>query len=140
MYRYALIILITAVSIWEVRAQQLVYKPVNPMFGGDTFNYQFLLQSAQSQNSFSDPDSDFGRFGGELTDMERFTESLNRQLLSQISRNVFTEQFGETGELTPGTFTFGSLVVEIFESKDGLVIDILDISNGDLTQIVIPGN
>ena len=57
MYRYALIILITAVSIWEVRAQQLVYKPVNPMFGGDTFNYQFLLQSAQSQNSFSDPDN-----------------------------------------------------------------------------------
>lgn len=127
------------VGVNEIGAQQLVYKPVNPMFGGDTFNYQFLLQSAQAQNSFSDPDSGFGRFSDDLTDMERFTESLNRQLLNQISRNVFTEQFGENGELTPGTFTFGSLVVEIFESNDGLVIDILDISNGDLTQIIIPG-
>ena len=35
--------------------QQLTYRPVNPAFGGDTFNYNWLLNSANSQNSFTDP-------------------------------------------------------------------------------------
>ena len=32
--------------------QQLTYEPINPAFGGDTFNYQWLLSSANAQNSF----------------------------------------------------------------------------------------
>jgi curli production assembly/transport component CsgF len=127
------------VGIIEVDAQQLVYRPVNPNFGGDTFNYQFLLQSAQAQNSFTDPNAQRGGFGfgNQGSELDQFAESLNRQFLSQITRNLFASTFGEDG-LRPGTFTFGSLVIEIFESTEGLVIDILDISNGDQTQVVIP--
>ncbi len=36
------------------KSQQLVYKPVNPAFGGDTFNYQWLLSSANAQNQFDE--------------------------------------------------------------------------------------
>ena len=122
----------------DVFSQQLVYRPVNPMFGGDTFNYQFLLQSAQVQNSFTANDFDF--FDSNQSEIDRFAESLNRQLLSSLSRNLFTAQFGATGELRPGTFSFGSLTLEIFESTEGLVIDILDTSNGDQTQIILPNN
>ncbi len=118
-----------------VHGQQLVYTPTNPNFGGDTFNYQFLLQSAQSQNSFTAPST---RNQNQLSDLERFRENLNNQLLSQISRSLFTQQFGENGTLEPGTFTFGSLVVEVFESSEGLVIDILNTGDGDQTQIVLP--
>jgi curli production assembly/transport component CsgF len=32
----------------------LVYKPRNPAFGGDTFNYQWLMSSAENQNKFKD--------------------------------------------------------------------------------------
>ena len=35
--------------------QQMVYKPINPAFGGDTFNYQWLMSSAEAQNGFTDP-------------------------------------------------------------------------------------
>ncbi|MFD1064007.1 curli production assembly/transport component CsgF [Winogradskyella litorisediminis] len=125
-------------GISESFSQQLVYRPVNPFFGGDTFNYQFLLQSAQAQNSFTDSNDNSIR--DERSDLDRFTENLNNQLLSQLSRTLFTQQFGVNGELTPGTFSFGSLVVEIFDSNEGLVIDILDTNNGDQTQIIIPGN
>ncbi|WP_299115016.1 curli assembly protein CsgF [uncultured Winogradskyella sp.] len=124
-------------GISECYSQQLVYRPVNPFFGGDTFNYQFLLQSAQAQNSFTGPDDNLR---DERSDLERFTESLNNQLLNQLSRSLFSQQFGADGELTPGTFSFGSLVLEIFESNEGLVIDILDTTNGDQTQVIIPGN
>ena len=121
----------------ECYSQQLVYRAVNPNFGGDTFNYQFLLQGAQAQNSFTDPQADFL---DERSELERFTENLNNQLLSQISRSLFNQQFGEDGQLTPGTFSFGSLVVEIFETTEGLVIDILDTGNGDQTQVILPSN
>lgn len=116
-------------------AQQLVYKPRNPNFGGDTFNYQWLLSSAESQNSFEDPNQQ-GR--EEESDLENFTDNLNSQLLNLVSRSLFNEQFGNTGELQPGTYAFGTLNIEIFPSNAGLVITILDTGTGEQTQIIIP--
>lgn len=114
-------------------SQQLVYKPVNPNFGGDTFNYQFLLSSAQAQNSFTDPNNNDD---AEQTELERLNDDLNRQLLSQISRSVFTSEFGDG--LSEGTFNFGSLSLEIFDSGNGLVINILDTTTGEQTQVIVP--
>lgn len=131
------IIFLVFTGVYSSYSQQFVYRPVNPNFGGDTFNYQFLLQSAQSQNSFTAPAR---QNQNPQTDLELFTENLNSQLLSQISRSLLIQQFGDNGDLEPGTFTFGSLVVEVFESSEGLVIDILNTGNGDQTQIVVPNN
>lgn len=114
--------------------QDLVYKPKNPAFGGDTFNYQWLMSSAEAQNTFTEEKD---RSIDKRTDLEKFTESLNKQFLSQISRTLFKEQFGEEG-LTEGTYTFGTLYIEIFPSGEGLVINILDTSTGDQSQVIIP--
>ncbi|MHA7058409.1 curli production assembly/transport component CsgF [Aquimarina sp. M1] len=130
-----IIAMILAFSVHQFNfGQDLVYRPKNPAFGGDTFNYQWLLSSAESQNTFtdeSDPNAD------DRSELERFTESLNNQLLSQISRTLFNEQFGQEG-LTEGTFSFGTLFIEIFPSGEGLVINILDTSTGDQSQVIIP--
>ena len=112
-------------------SQQLVYKPVNPNFGGDTFNYQHLLSSANAQNSFRDPSADTGD-----SEIDQFTENLNRQILGQLSRSLFSDQLSEGLEV--GTYNFGSLAIEIFESLEGLVINILDTNTGEQTQIIIP--
>ena len=114
-------------------SQQLVYKPVNPNFGGDTFNYQFLLSSAQAQNSFTDPNDNNDN---DQTELERLNDDLNSQLLSQISRSIFTSEFGD--ELTEGTFNFGNLSLEVIESGNGLVINILDTTTGEQTQVIVP--
>ena len=112
--------------------QQMVYKPINPAFGGDTFNYQWLMSSAEAQNGFTDPNlSDDSQ-----TELEQFQENLNRQLLSSLSRSVFDSQLGD--ELQEGTFTVGDLALEIFETGEGLVINILDTTTGEQTQIVVP--
>ncbi|MRI02085.1 curli assembly protein CsgF [Kriegella sp. EG-1] len=113
-------------------AQQMVYTPINPAFGGNTFNYQWLLSSAESQNSFTDP----ANANEEQTELERFQENLNSQLLSNLSRNVFSSQLGE--ELQEGSFNVGDLALEIFESGEGLVINILDTITGEQTQIIVP--
>lgn len=112
--------------------QQLVYKPVNPAFGGDTFNHQWLLAAANAQNSFKDPEA----LDRNRSQLNQFSESLNRQLLSQLTRSLFASQLGEG--LQPGTFTFGTLSLEVYETGEGLVINILDTSTGEQTQIVVP--
>jgi len=120
---------------FTANAQDLVYTPVNPAFGGSSFNYQWLQSSADAQNDFKE-EFDFDRFGQE-SDLERFTEALNQQLLSQISRELFQNEFGSTG-LTPGIYQLGALSLEIFPSSQGLVINILDTTTGDTSQIIIP--
>lgn len=113
-------------------SQQLVYTPKNPNFGGNTFNYQWLLSSANAQNSFTDNQS----FRDETSELEDFQESLNRQILGQLTRSVFTTELGEG--LQPGTFNVGDLLLEIFESGEGLVVNILDTLTGEQTQIIVP--
>ena len=112
--------------------QQLKYTPKNPAFGGSTFNYQWLLSSATAQNSFQDPSV----LNNDQTELEQFQESLNRQLLGQLTRSIFNAQLGEG--LQVGTFTIGDLALEIFDTSEGRVINILDTSTGEQTQIIIP--
>jgi curli production assembly/transport component CsgF len=122
----------------ELNAQQLVYKPINPAFGGDTFNYQWLIQSAEAQNKFTDPDAIGGR--NDQSELDSFADGLNRQLLSQLSRTLLNAQIDFNDGLEPGTFSFGNLEVEILDSVDGLIVTILDTTTGDTTQVVIPNN
>lgn len=114
-------------------AQDLVYKPKNPAFGGDTFNYNWLLSSAQAQNLIENPDlADINE-----STLDDFTESLNRQLLSQLSRQLITAQFGENG-LEDGNYTVGDFQIDVTSSIEGLVISILDTGAGEQTQVIIP--
>ncbi|WP_424494833.1 curli production assembly/transport component CsgF [Salinimicrobium sp. GXAS 041] len=117
-----------------MHAQQLTYAPKNPAFGGNPYNSQWLMQSAEAQNAFKDPE-ETSRF--QQSELEKFSASLNSQLLGQVSRSMFTNKFGSDG-LSPGTYTFGSLAVDIYDSTEGLVINILDTNTGEQTQVIIP--
>jgi len=119
-----------------VKSQDMVFKFTNPMFGGgDTFMYQQLLSSAQAQNTFEDDAASFDPFQSDpLAD---FAEDLNRQILSQISRQLINEQFGELG-LQEGTYILGSYQIDISNTAQGLSLVILDTSTGNQTSIVIP--
>lgn len=118
---------------WGVCAQEFVYKPINPAFGGETFNYQWLLSSAESQNLYTDEDEQL-----EETTLSEFTQSLNSQLLSRINRVLLDAQIDTEGGLQPGVYNFGSLNVQVYESLEGLIVDILDIDTGEQSQIIIP--
>ena len=115
-------------------AQQFSYKPLNPAFGGDTFNYNWLQSSATAQNKLTAPANQ----REQRSELEQFGDQLNRQLLSQISRALLQQQFGGVDFNEEGTYTFGSLNIEIFESGEGLVINILDTSTGEETQVIVP--
>ncbi|SCX97806.1 curli production assembly/transport component CsgF [Nonlabens sp. Hel1_33_55] len=134
----SLMLLIALCFITDLNAQQLTYKPINPAFGGDTFNYQWLLQSAEIQNKFTDPNA-FAN-SDDQSNLDAFADGLNRQLLSQFSRALLNSQINLNDGLEPGTFSFGNLEVEILDGVDGLVVNILDTSTGDTTTVVIPNS
>ncbi len=131
-----IIILTFIAGIFSGKAQQLVYKPINPAFGGDTFNYQWLLSSANAQNQF-DEKEDYRSLLDDMDSLNSFSQSLNRQVLSELSRKLFEDQFGE-GSIKPGNYLFGSLYLQITSTAQGLLINILDTSTGDQSEVVIP--
>ncbi|ARV06417.1 hypothetical protein BTO04_06760 [Polaribacter sp. SA4-10] len=116
-----------------VYSQDLIYKPISPFFGGDTFNYQQILASAVAQNDYKEETSQVEG----PTALENFTRTLNTRLLSSLSQSLFQEQLGDT-DLTIGTYTFGDLVVEITPGTNGLNVNILNITTGEQTLISVP--
>ncbi|MEM1321028.1 MAG: curli production assembly/transport component CsgF [Bacteroidota bacterium] len=136
-YLFALLFFAGLLFCQTASAQDFVYRPKNPAFGGDTFNYNWLLSSAQSQDLTEDTRSD--RQFGSNADLELsdFTESLNRQLLNQLSRQIAVTQFGEDG-LEDGSYTVGDFQIDVATTLEGLAITIVDASVGEQTQIIIP--
>lgn len=117
-------------------SQDLVFRFINPAFGGDSFNYQWLLSSAEAQNKFTESDqSQFGQFSDDpLADFEN---SLNKQILNRLSKEIVDSQFGEE-ELSEGSYVIGNYQIDIGDSDGGLSIVILDLSSGDQSTIFIP--
>jgi curli production assembly/transport component CsgF len=117
-------------------AQDFVYTPKNPAFGGNPYNYSWLMSSAQAQNDITEDDSD--AYSGYSSDpLADFSESLNRQILSQLSRQIVSKQFGEDA-ITSGTYTLGDYQIEIGDQSSGLNITITDASTGTQTTVEVP--
>ncbi len=136
MKTFTLLLLFITGMFWG-KSQQLVYKPINPAFGGDTFNYQWLLSSANAQNQFDSKDN-YSDLLGNLNSIDSFSQSLNRQILSELSRKLFQDQFGDGESIQPGNYLFGSLYLQVTNTSQGLLINILDTGTGDQSEIVIP--
>ena len=136
-YALSFVSLCCLLSTVSLQAQDFVYKPVNPAFGGETFNYNWLLNQAQVQDLIQDPEASDLSGGSNQLGLSDFTSSLNRQLLSQLSRELVTSQFGEDG-LEDGQYTVGNFQIDVFSSVEGLNITIIDNSVGEQTQIIIP--
>ncbi|MGB3541943.1 curli production assembly/transport component CsgF [Rubrivirga sp.] len=117
-----------------VSAQQLTYQPTNPAFGGSPLNYGWLVQSAQLQNSFDDADDN--RFRRDpLADFE---QSLQRQILNQLSRELISNRFGDLDLTQPGTFDLGDFQIEVIPGIDGVSIRIFNLLTGEETIVTVP--
>ena len=116
-------------------AQDFKYKAKNPAFGGDTFNYNWLLSQAQAQNDFSeDPNADpFAR-----DPLETFQSDLNRQILRQLTNSLTQDLFGEDGTLNEGSFEVGDFQIEIINGAGGVNIGIFNTLTNSQTTITIP--
>lgn len=117
-------------------AQDFTYQPKNPAFGGNPYNYSWLMSSAQAQNDIVESSS--SAYSPYSTDpLKDFSESLNRQILSQLSRQIVAKQFGEDA-LSAGTYVLGDYQIEVGDQADGLNIKIVDNKSGSQTTVSVP--
>lgn len=116
-------------------AQQFVYSPINPSFvGGNPYNGSWLLSSAQAQNNITESTASTKDTDSELDD---FKETLNRQILSQLSRQIVSDAFGEDN-LEEGRYELGDYIIDVADGGSGVVITIYDTANGGETTIEVP--
>lgn len=116
-------------------AQQLIYRPTNPAFGGNPYNYQWLMSSANTQNQHKESSS--SRF--QRDPLADFQQSLQRQILSELTRNLVRDKFGENFDYTKqNSFEFGEFSIEVVPGIDGVTIRIFNILSGEQTSITIP--
>lgn len=123
-------------NLGNVQAQDMVYTPKNPAFGGNPYNYSWMQNSAQAQDKLKDPEAESGS-AYNRDPMEDFKNSLNRQILNELSRNLISKQFGEDG-VTPGSYTVGDYQIDVIEGPGGISINIVDITSGNRTSVTIP--
>jgi curli production assembly/transport component CsgF len=114
-------------------AQELVYTPVNPSFGGDSFNSSHLLGIANAQNDYKDPDSE--TTGN--TQIDQFLRQLQSRLLSSLAAQVNDAIFGENPQ-DSGTITFGDQTITFVRLLDSVALTITDTTTGAVTEISIP--
>ncbi|GAA4877144.1 curli assembly protein CsgF [Ferrimonas pelagia] len=109
-----------------VSASQLVYQPINPSFGGNPLNGSFLLGKAQAQN-------DHEAERTETSFVERFQDSLERNLLYSLTRQI------SNGDFAAGLYNTGDFIVEVFDDDPlNIVVHITDIATGEVTIITMP--
>lgn len=123
----------TLLTLWlfngfTLSAQDFVYQPTNPAFGGSYLNYSWMLSSAQAQNGFEEEGVSRDRF--ERDPLQDFEESLNRQILGQLTRQLFNDQFGEEG-LQEGQYELGNYLIDVVPTGEGIQITILDTGTGE---------
>ena len=128
---FALGLFITSISSYS---QQFSYKPMNPFFGGDTFNYQVMLSSASAQNQYDD-----NNYGGYSipSAIGNFQDQLNRQILNKISNGLFGTDYNQQ-TMEPGVYNYGSMNISVTEYFGGVNIRIIDINTGEQTDLIIP--
>lgn len=119
----------------SLTAQELVYYPKNPAFGGNPANYSWLRASAETQNMFEE---EIGSNRFERNPLEDFRNSIQRQVLSQLTRELVLNRFGEGKEIQESRFEFGEFTIEVIPGLDGIQIRIFNILTGDETSITIP--
>ena len=123
-----------AVLAPSAAAQQLLYQPTNPAFGGSPLNYNWLLQSAQLQNSFEED----GRDRFRRDPLADFEQSLQRQILNQLSRELISNRFGDLDLSQPGTFNLGDFQVEVVPGLDGVTVRLFNLLTGEETVVTVP--
>jgi curli production assembly/transport component CsgF len=79
-------------------ADQLVYTPVNPTFGGNPNNAAGLLAIANAQNDYKAPVADTTA----LTPLQKFNQTLLNSVLGKLNTNLLGDLFNKDGSLSAG--------------------------------------
>ena len=119
-------------------AGELVYTPINPAFGGNPLNGSFLLNEAQLEDNFKDPEASSAAARSLGTPLEQFNQSLQRTILNRIASAVTGSVVDANGNLIPGTIQTTDFTISIVDLGGGLLqITTTDKASGQSTSFQV---
>lgn len=141
----ALVAATAVVAIVPASATDLVYKPIDPSFGGNPLNSSHLLGLANAQRDATASDANSGTGSGGTggtggdsgdSDVDLFIRQLQGRLLSALASQVTEAIFGENPQ-DHGTIQFGGTIVEFDRTADAITLRITN-EDGTVTVITVP--
>jgi len=110
-------------------ATEMVWVPINPSFGGPSYNATWLMASAQAQNKLVEKTTSYGTLERDLT--AEFESRLYSQIMYGLANQIRYEIFGEpgtdeglqVGETGHCEVTVGDNIIDI-STIDGITVDI----------------
>jgi curli production assembly/transport component CsgF len=119
-------------------ATGLIYTPVNPTFGGNPDNGQFLLSTANAVNTHTAPASSGADGLTPQTPLQEFNSELEQAILSRIASSATSSIIGPSGTLQPGTITTGNFTVTVTSLGSGaLQVTTTDVTTGQSTSFQV---
>ncbi|HEY9460160.1 MAG TPA: curli assembly protein CsgF [Paralcaligenes sp.] len=119
-------------------ASQIIYTPVNPAFGGNPFNGAVLLDKAQAQNKYTDPDLGSSALDAQTTPLQDFNNTLQRSILSRVAATASSQIIGNDGTLHPGTVETSDFTISVVDVGGGLLkITTTDKASGAQTSFQV---
>lgn len=139
---YTIIILFfLSLMAQETKAQDFVFTFTNPAFGGNPYNYSWLMDSADKQNKYDNEEEDEDQDNPFNNDpLQRLEEDLNSSILNSLTQKINTDLLSLNADLQPGVYNMGNYTIRITEKATGININIKDQKTGGSTNLVIPNN
>ena len=123
----ALIALLISPQSW---GGNMVFQFVNPNFGGNPNNGSFLLNEANAQNSYKDPNGyDFDT--STPSPLDNFTSVIQSQLLGNLMGNI--------SQGKPGRLVTKDFIVDVKNTDGRLTMNILERTTGKSSTIEVDG-
>lgn len=117
----------------QASAGDVVYTPINPSFGGNSFNSAHLLGLATAQNEHKEKP----KTSDPLSNSDRFVQMLEARLYSGLAQQVSDAIFGANAQ-NNGTIRFNDQEVFFERTATEIKIAITDFTTGQVTEISVP--
>jgi curli production assembly/transport component CsgF len=108
----------------------MVFQFVNPNFGGNPNNGAFLLNEANAQNSYKDPNG-YKFDTATPSALDNFTSVIQSQLLGNLMGNI--------SQGKPGRLVTKDFIVDVKNIDGRLTMNILDRTTGKSSTIEVDG-
>ncbi|TPG63328.1 curli production assembly/transport protein CsgF [Ewingella americana] len=108
----------------------MVFQFVNPNFGGNPNNGAFLLNEANAQNSYKDPNG-YNFDSSTPSALDNFTSALQSQLLGNLMGNI--------SQGKPGRMVTQDFIVDVQNTDGQLVMNVTDRKTGKVSTIQVQG-
>jgi curli production assembly/transport component CsgF len=128
----AYLVALICLTASPVRAQQVVYTPVNPAFGGSSFNYNYLQGTADAQNQFKNRPQATTKYDYN----QQFIQQLQTMLYSSLAQKV-ASTISNCTTTCGGTISLGDQKVVYSSDGKTITLTITD-ATGKVTTISVP--